>query len=217
VAVVDPIEEARNEIAAEYDQSHDIPWIIGYSGGKDSTLVTHLVFEHLLSIPPSKRTRDVHIVANDTLVESPFVIRHLESSMEDISDAAEAFALPIKCQITRPPLDKTFWVNIIGRGYPPPNRLFRWCTDRMKIVPTTQYIRERAEENGKVILLLGVRRSESAARSQTVSKYDNGQRLHPHNDLQECMVFRPIVELSTKQVWEFLALNEPPWGGATRT
>jgi len=212
--VVDLIQEIRNEIADEYAQPHDVPWIIGYSGGKDSTLVAHLVFEHLLSLPPSKRKRAVHIVSNDTLVESPFVIRHLEDSLDAIRDAAEVFALPVQCQITRPPVDKTFWVNIIGRGYPPPNRMFRWCTDRMKIVPTTLYIRECAEKNGKVILLLGVRRSESAARSQTVSKYDNGQRLHEHNDLSECMVFRPIVELSTKQVWEFLAVNEPPWGGS---
>jgi len=27
------------------------------------------------------------------------------------------------------------------------------------------------------------------------------------------MVFRPIVELHTDEVWEFLALNDPPWGG----
>lgn len=211
---MDILAEIRTEIASEYAEPHAHPWIIGYSGGKDSTLVTHLVFEHLLSLPPSARRRDVHIVANDTLVESPLVIAHLKSSVEKLQDAAEAFALPVRCQITRPSVDKSFWVNLIGRGYPPPNRMFRWCTDRMKIQPTSQYIREQASSTGQVILLLGVRRSESAQRAQTVAKYDNGQRLNRHNDIPECGVFRPIVELSTKQVWEFLALNEPPWGGS---
>ena len=32
------------EILDEYLQPHEYPWVIGYSGGKDSTLVAHLVF-----------------------------------------------------------------------------------------------------------------------------------------------------------------------------
>ena len=69
----------RKEIAEEYAQPHDKPWIVGFSGGKDSTLVVHLVVEHLLSIPRSDRTRTVHIVANDTLIESPLVIGHIKA------------------------------------------------------------------------------------------------------------------------------------------
>lgn len=120
----------RSELLDEYRQEHDWPWIIGYSGGKDSTLVAHLVFEMLLTLPPSQRTRQVHIVANDTFVESPLVVQHIIDSIEEISDAAEAFSLPIVTKITRPAPDQSFWVNLIGRGYPSPNRSFRWCTDR---------------------------------------------------------------------------------------
>ncbi|MDQ7091487.1 MAG: hypothetical protein Q9M50_12790 [Methylococcales bacterium] len=74
------------EIVAEIRQEYlvteqNYPWIIGFSGGKDSTLVTHAVFEMLLSIAPLKRTRDVHIVSNDTLVESPLVITHLQTTL----------------------------------------------------------------------------------------------------------------------------------------
>ena len=32
----------RQEIADEYAQPHAKPWIVGFSGGKDSTLVAHL-------------------------------------------------------------------------------------------------------------------------------------------------------------------------------
>lgn len=205
---------SRRELLEEYRQPHRHPWIIGYSGGKDSTLVVHLVFEMLLALPRSERLRPIHIVANDTLVESPLVVQHIIDSIEEIGSAANAFGLPIVTKITRPAPDQSFWVNLIGRGYPSPNRSFRWCTDRMKIMPTSRYIKSQVDEAGQVILLLGVRRSESATRSASVGRYDNGERLNRHNDLVGCMVFRPIVELSTADVWEFLALHEPPWGGS---
>lgn len=204
----------RAELLDEYRQDHDWPWIIGYSGGKDSTLVTHLAFEMLLSLPPSQRKRPVHIVANDTLVESPLVVQHIIDSVEEIGNAANAFGLPIITKITRPAPEQSFWVNLIGRGYPSPNRSFRWCTDRMKILPTSRYIKSQVDAAGQAVLLLGVRRSESSTRAASVNRYDNGERLNKHNDLVGCMVFRPIVDLDTDDVWEFLALNEPPWGGS---
>jgi DNA sulfur modification protein DndC len=204
----------RAELLDEYRQPHSYPWIIGYSGGKDSTLVAHLVFEMLMALPPSERLRQVHIVANDTLVESPLVVQHIIDSVTEIENAALAFGLPVVTKITRPAPDQSFWVNLIGRGYPSPNRSFRWCTDRMKILPTSRYIKSQVDTAGQVILLLGVRRKESAARAASVGRYDTGERLNKHNDLHGCMVFRPIVELETEDVWEFLALNEPPWGGS---
>ena len=202
------------EIRQEYMSDHQHPWVIGFSGGKDSTLVVQLVFDTLMSLAPHERTREVHIVSNDTLVESPLVISHIAAVQADLEQAASAWRLPMRIVSTRPDVEGTFWVNVGGRGYPPPNRTFRWCTDRMKIQPTSRYIRERADTSGQVILLLGVRRSESSTRAATVARYDNGERLNRHNDLLNCMVFRPIVELSTDEVWEYLAFNPPPWGGS---
>ena len=213
-ATLDIFDQIRADIAAEYAEPHNKPWIVGFSGGKDSTLVTHLVIEHLLSLPRSERRRPVHIVANDTLVESPLVIGHIKSVQEELMNAAAAFSLPLIVATTAPDADHTFWVNLIGRGYPSPNRTFRWCTDRMKIQPTSRYVRDQANIAGEVILLLGVRRSESATRAGVVARYDNGSRLNPHNDLEGCQVFRPIVELDTDNVWEFLSEQQPPWGGS---
>ena len=204
----------RQEIHEEYAEPHGRPWIVGFSGGKDSTLVTHLVVEHLVSLPRSERRRTVHVVANDTLVESPLVMEHVRTGLAEIEKAAQAFNLPVVVATTEPEPNQTFWVNLIGRGYPSPNRSFRWCTDRMKIQPTSNYVRKQASISGEVILLLGVRRSESPARAGIVARYDNGSRLHRHNDLPGCLVFRPILELDTDDVWEFLAENKPPWGGS---
>jgi DNA sulfur modification protein DndC len=86
----------------------------------------------------------------------------------------------------------------------------------MKIQPTGRYVREQVNAAGEVILLLGVRRDESALRAGTVAKYDNGTRLNRHNDLANCLVFRPIVDVTTDEVWEFLATERPPWGGDHR-
>ena len=204
----------RREIFEEYAAPHGKPWIIGYSGGKDSTLVVHLVIELLVSLPRSERNRPVHVVANDTLVESPLVMEHVRIALAEVERAAQAFGLPVIVATTAPQLNQTFWVNLIGRGYPSPNRSFRWCTDRMKIQPTSNYIREQASISGEVILLLGVRRNESATRAAVAARYDNDSRLNRHNDLPGCLVFRPILELDTDDVWEFLAEHKPPWGGS---
>ena len=212
-SLVTKVDAIRQEMLAEYLEPHDFPWIIGFSGGKDSTLVLHLVFEMLESLSPSEMRREIHVVSNDTLVESPLVITHLSDVQNQVREAADAWRYPVHVVTTRPAADATFWVNLIGRGYPPPNRSFRWCTDRLKIQPTSHYILSKVAASGKAILLLGVRRSESAARSASVAKFDTGGRLHPHQDLSGCQVFRPIVELSTDEVWEYLAFVKPPWGG----
>ncbi|TIM30553.1 MAG: DNA phosphorothioation system sulfurtransferase DndC [Mesorhizobium sp.] len=220
---VEPVDQLGDRLKAiladirdEYLQPHSTPWILGFSGGKDSTLLAQLVSEMLLSLPPRKRQRTVHIVANDTLVESPVIANHLDMVLERMRLAVEPLRLPIVVAKTVPDVEQTFWVNLIGRGYPSPSRVFRWCTDRMKIAPTTTYIKTQVNESGQAILLLGVRSAESTQRRRSVTRYDNGQRLNPHNSLQNCLVYRPIVDLTTDEVWQTLLQSSPPWGGTHR-
>lgn len=191
------------------------PWIIGFSGGKDSTLVAHAVFAALLDISPSRQTRPVHVVANDTLVESPLVVSHLHQSLQEIREAAKTLKLPVTVATTTPDQENTFWVLLIGKGYPSPNSQMRWCTDRLKIQPTSRYIREQVTTCGSAIILLGVRRDESETRKKRIDSYSNntGSRLHPHKDLAGAYIYRPIVDLTTDAVWGILAANPPPWGG----
>jgi DNA sulfur modification protein DndC len=225
-ATPEPLSETRARLQAsqrdlkeEYlDPSHEHPWIVGYSGGKDSTLVLQLVFEMLMGLAPGDRRRPVHVLTNDTLVESPILTRYVDQMLDRLRRGAENLDLPIVVVKTMPDPDQTFWVNLIGRGYPSPNRMFRWCTDRMKIQPTSNYILSQVASNGKVILLLGVRRAESAMRAASVDRYTpkDGSRLNPHNDLKGALVFRPIVEFTTDEVWQLLMQRPPPWGGSHR-
>lgn len=113
----DAIEKYADIVSAireEYlSEEQTYPWIVGFSGGKDSTLVAHAVFDVLLSIPPSKKQREVHIVSNDTLVESPLVINHLVTIQKAIEQGAKNLTLPITVVTTQPDLEQSFWVNLI--------------------------------------------------------------------------------------------------------
>ncbi len=213
--IVQTLHAIQAELRDEYLSPHTYPWIVGYSGGKDSTLMVQLVFEMLMDIAPGDRSRPVHVLCNDTLVESPILMAYIDTQLTRLAAAAEALHLPITVVKTTPALEQTFWVNLIGRGYPAPTRTFRWCTDRMKIQPTSTYIRQQVSAAGEVILLLGVRRAESAQRAKNVKRHQNiaGTRLNPHDDLIGCLVYRPIMELSTEDVWLLLLQRRPPWGG----
>ena len=207
------------QIRSEYlSVQQNYPWIVGFSGGKDSTLVAHLVFEAMLSIAPSQRIRDVHIISNDTLVESPLVIDHLHKVQKQIRHAAEVLNLPVKVATTEPILTQSFWVLLIGKGYPTPNQTMRWCTDRLKIQPTSAYILDKVSEHGAAIVVLGVRSDESNSRKRAIEKHQNirESELAAHTSLPGAFVYRPIVDLTTDDVWELLAEHSPPWGGSHR-
>jgi len=210
-------QEVLQRVKVEYlSETQKWPWIVGFSGGKDSTLVAHAVFEALAAIPPSLRTRDVHIVSNDTMVESPLVMAHLDIVSSQIQAAVDNLILPITVARTRPDADKTFWVLLIGKGYPSPNQKMRWCTDRLKIQPTSTYIRNHVSAHGAAVVVLGVRRSESVQRMRTIDKYvnDRGTNLNPHSSITGAYIYRPIVDLTTDEVWEILGSSNAPWGGS---
>ena len=159
--ISEALEQVRTTIAVEYQKKHSDPWIVAYSGGKDSTLLLQLVWEVIANLPAEQRRRQIHVIANDTLVESPVIIKHLKNSLSEIQEAASRQGLPLTTHISEPCVDQTFWVNVIGRGYIPPTRNFRWCTDRMKIQPTNRLIEEILQRHQRAVLLVGTRRSES--------------------------------------------------------
>lgn len=190
------------------------PWLVGFSGGKDSTLVTHLVFNAINAIPARQRTKEVHILSTDTRVEIPAVVETIEGTLNKMQRYSDANELGVTTHLLRPPADQSFWVNIVGRGYPPPNRFFRWCTQRLKIDPVTVFVERWLGRDGEAVLHLGARRSESATRAQAMAGHEvrNGLRKHP--DLPRVSVSNPIEHLSTEQVWAYLLQNPAPWGGS---
>ena len=211
------LDAVKSVIAREYNKRHSDPWLVAYSGGKDSTLLLQLVWETLLELSPEKRKRKVYVVANDTLVESPVVIKHLKSSVDAIRENAIQTGLPISVQITRPAADQTFWVNVIGRGYIPPTRNFRWCTDRMKIKPTNKLIERLVALHKRAVLLVGTRRSESQNRRRNMDRLKvKSDAMNAHSSIPGCRMFAPLADLEDDEVWMLLMQRKPPWGGTHR-
>ena len=217
VRVVERLNVTMDTIRREYLRKHLDPWIVAYSGGKDSTLLLQLIWEMLASLSVHDRRRKVYVIGNDTLVESPLVIQHLKTTIATISTAAAADGLPIETQITKPHIDQTFWVNVIGRGYIPPTRNFRWCTDRMKIIPTSQLIESLVRTHKRAVLLVGTRKSESESRRRNMAKHGvSATKMNPHSSVEGCRIFAPLAEFEDEDVWLILIQRRPPWGGSHR-
>ena len=130
------METVRNLYLAD-----DIPWVIGYSGGKDSTATLQLVWLALQELPVEERKKTVHIINTDTMVESPVIEKWVEKSLKIMDESAQANNLPFVTHRLTPDLNNTFWVNFIGRGYPFPRKKLRWCTDRLKIQPVNNFVK----------------------------------------------------------------------------
>lgn len=187
---MDHLSTSREDILRIYE-SDARPWVIGYSGGKDSTAVTRLVFEALASLPAERRTKPVFVVSSDTLVETPLVVDLIRQSLNRMRDGARDQGLPIEvAEPVTPKVSETFWVNLIGKGYPAPTRQFRWCTERMKIDPISEFITDKVAQFGEVVVVLGSRKQESASRAQVMKRHRiDGSRLARHTSLLNAYVF----------------------------
>ena len=190
------------------------PWMIGFSGGKDSTLLCCLVMEMLQRLPPEKRNKTVYIVTSDTMVENP-IVRDYMHRMSDLINK-NGTELRIKADIIYPKVEDTFWSKVIGLGYPTPEPPgFRWCTERLKIHPMNAYTYETIKNNGEVVLLLGVRKAESTYRANNIRAREiEGKLLVPHNDIKNAYVYNPLTEIPNEEVWKFLLKGDgmSPWG-----
>ncbi|WP_421738374.1 DNA phosphorothioation system sulfurtransferase DndC [Caulobacter sp.] len=195
--------------------SDEIPWVVGYSGGKDSTAVLQLVWTALAQLPSGKARKAVYVISTDTLVENPVVAAWVDQSHKVMGEAASAAGLPIYPHKLVPDVQNTFWVNLIGRGYPAPRPKFRWCTERMKIRPADAFISNVVKQNGEAIVVLGVRKAESSGRAARMNANGEGSRrqhLSAHGSLPNAFIYSPIGDWSNDDVWMYLLQVENPWG-----
>lgn len=215
------LEQLKAEVRELY-LADDVPWIVGYSGGKDSTAVLQLTWLALAELPAEQRRKTVHVISTDTLVENPVVASWVTHSLEVMRKSAAEQRIPIEPHRLTPATEDTFWVNLIGKGYPAPRHKFRWCTARLKINPSTTFIRGVVKQSGEAILLLGSRKAESQRRQIVLDKHNNRavskgrygarERLTPNASLPSTLVFTPIENWTNDDVWMFLMQIKNPWG-----
>ncbi|MCU0547293.1 MAG: DNA phosphorothioation system sulfurtransferase DndC [Oscillatoriaceae cyanobacterium Prado104] len=196
--------------------SDEIPWILGVSFGKDSSAVLQLVWNAIALLPPEKRTKTIHLITTDTLVENPIISTWVRNCIKQVKLAAKQQKMPVEPHLLHPAVQETFWVCLMGRGYPAPRNGFRWCTDRMKIQPVNNFIREMVRVHGETIVVLGTRKAESSKRAATMKKHEVGRvrdRLSPNSRLINSLIYTPIEDWRDDEVWLYLMQCPNPWGG----
>ena len=195
----------------------DRPWVIGFSGGKDSTAVLQLVYAVVGSLPQNLRNKQVFVVSSDTRVETPVVVDLLAKTMNELNEDALRKHIPLTAHTVTPEVEQSFWVNLLGKGYAAPTKSFRWCTERMKINPINAFIVDKVAKFGEVVVILGARKAESSTRAQVIAKHRiDGSRLGKHTSLPNAYVYTPIDDWTADEVWEYLMSGPRPWGGSNR-
>lgn len=208
------IEEYEREIQKLYQADYS-PWIIGYSGGKDSTATLQLVWNAIAKLPNIDKQKKIYVISTNTLVENPIVANWVKQSLSAIQQSAQNQDLPFVTKQLTPNIKDTFWVNLLGRGYPAPRYKFRWCTDRLKIKPSNSFINSIVSYNGETILVLGTRKAESSNRSANMEKFAKERirdKLSPNASLPGSYIYTPIEDWSNDDVWSFLMKTTNPWG-----
>lgn len=209
------IEIIKTDIKNLY-QSDNLPWVIGYSGGKDSTACLQLIWHAIKELEEPQRSKPIYVISTDTLVENPVVAMWVEVSLEKMRLEAMRQKMPIEPKRLTPELQDRFWVNLIGKGYPAPRPMFRWCTSRLKINPSNNFILDVVAKNGEAILVLGTRKAESSARKRVMEGYEGSTRdllsRNGNPKLDRVWIYPPIVSWSNDDVWEYLVTYKNPWG-----
>lgn len=205
----------KEEIKLLY-KSDTIPWVVGYSGGKDSTASLQIIWTAILELPESERTKPIYAISTDTLVENPVVAMWVGVSLQEMKIQADAQKMPIIPQRLTPAIEDSFWVNLIGKGYPAPRPKFRWCTERLKIKPSNKFILDVVDKNNEVILVLGTRKAESGPRKKSIELREGSTRdllsRNANPKLDRVWIYPPIVNWSNDDVWEYLVSYPNPWG-----
>lgn len=200
-----------------YVYKHDErPWLIGYSGGKDSSMLVSLVVDVVMRLPENERKKKIFIVTSDTGVENPIVKNYMHLSSAKINEFSSKYNANIKADIIYPDIAQSFWSLVIGLGYPTPEPPgFRWCTERLKILPMNRYTNRIIDQYGEVVLLLGVRKAESLTRKRSISAREiEGKLLVPHSDISKAYIYNPLTEIKNELVWEYLLKDDgiSSWG-----
>ncbi|WP_066297769.1 phosphoadenosine phosphosulfate reductase domain-containing protein [Bacillus sp. FJAT-29937] len=218
----DMITQIKSEMKKVYLEDGK-PIVVGYSGGKDSSLMLALLWEVLKSIPLENRTKTVHIMTSDTKVEVPAISEFIKGTLQKIEHQGKVDQLPIQVHKLEPTLKSSFWFKILGRGtlVPTPESP-RWCTSALKISPSRNLLKELIAsapttigEEHALTLMLGLRLEESARRAANIRNFEISKNglFSRHVDFKEIRVMSPIKFIGSDELWfELLNFGRLPFG-----
>jgi DNA sulfur modification protein DndC len=209
--------QRRLDLIRQIYKQDDRPWVIAYSGGKDSTAILQMIWLAIGSLTSSQRVKPIEIAYVDTGMEHPAFTEILSATFAKIRAASAAQGMPFRLSLLKPELKHRYFVAVIGRGYATPTHWFRWCTKDMRIKPMTRFIKDHVSACGRVVIVLGLRRAESQARREVLAKYRNGNKFQgAYGNLAGATALTPIEDFSVDEVWQFLMQTPCPWGDGNR-
>lgn len=171
--------------------------VVAYSGGKDSTVLLDLALKHI-------KDRQIVVLHGNTRVENPVIHKHSMNFLAKLEEWARREGRKIEIRVYEPDDRRTFWVNLLGKGYPLPYATFRWCQRHLKIKPSSDALKDL-----EGVLLVGMRKDESTSRKTSMKKRLSGYRLGKNGKF---LVYAPIMDWSEEDVWEYLTQEKSPWG-----
>lgn len=181
-------------------------WVIAYSGGKDSSLLL-AIFWASLGKGFHEQT-SLTVLYCDTGSENPLGSKLALDTLAGLEVEAQERGFPIKSAVVKPEIERRLLVRIAGRGYPPPNTFFRWCTKDIRVLPVQSFMDHALSEDSAVVL--GVRRDESAQRRRSLA-IDQGEYWSVQREgVREQKLFMPIIDLTLQEVWDGLAVVPGP-------
>jgi DNA sulfur modification protein DndC len=189
-------------IKAEYAKESS-PWLLAYSGGKDSSAVLALLVQAMNST--TQLHRPVYVVFCDTGVENPVINNFVRYAFQQVNVFAKCNNLPVSTSILRPKKKDRYWVKVIGKGCPPPTNRFRWCTDKLRVNPLHDFCIKN--ELTSATTVLGIRKGESHQRDRTIEKYAKKSNFLRYYDSGNRLYYCPIFNYSCADVWNCLSNN----------
>lgn len=168
-------------------------WVAGFSGGKDSSLLVDLLVE---TIAIHRPYTVLHVVYADTLLEYPMVRDYAYKYLGLLREYVEEKNLRIYIHYVTPEKYKDFIYLQLVKGYPMPHRRFRWCTEKLKIIPAKKVVKRIIEEHGSgnVALFNGSRLDESIYRSRLLRKrVRNSEEVRNDKDMSGTAILRRMI------------------------
>ncbi len=177
-------EEATREVQKYINRYPVEDMMVSFSGGKDSTVTSHIVRTAL-------GTNNVLHVFGDTTLEFPYTYEYKKrfNRREPDNEASGVKVLVAKNR------EKNFedLCEVVG----PPSRVMRWCCTVFKTGAIQKTISSAFKNKTNILSFQGIRHSESASRS----KYD---RESQSPKIAKQTVFSPIIDWIDYDVWLYI-------------
>jgi len=204
--VIDTTAQAIDRTREALEENPESHWVIGFSGGKDSTALLKV----FVAAAQASRTlpRLIDVIYCDTGVENPVLDTYVKTLLGKLALEFAHASLPFRTTILKAPVANRFFVKLIGRGYPPPTNSFRWCTKNLRIRPVATFIRKAAV--GSAVVALGMRRAESQQRDRSLARSGGDVWQMQMEGGRQYRMFLPILDLDVYEVWRAVfELSDP--------